>query len=68
MSRLDMVDVDFVRHACVECDRCGTQRTLELAEQKKWDLRQSLGKRDLCERCREQPKSNRKKRGKNGNA
>jgi hypothetical protein len=59
-----MVDVDFVRHACVECDRCGTQRTLELAESKGWLLEE----KDLCERCREQPKSNRKKRGKNGNA
>jgi len=52
VSRLDMVDVDFVRHACVECDRCGVQRTLELAETKGWLLEE----KDLCEHCREQPK------------
>ena len=48
MSRVELVDEHFNRHDCIQCDRCGLQRTLELAQQKKWKLD---GEEDLCDYC-----------------
>lgn len=48
MSHKTLMDDKLVNHECVVCERCGTTRTIEVADSIGWDL-----KKDICNACLE---------------